>query len=176
MDTLSPTLFEVPVTRISDEAYFPAALALLRAAQVRCLISMFIVDHDLRGDPGARIDVLLVELAAARWRGVDVKLLVGGSRTSWPIMTSCLTAVARAKELGVAARLAATRPDQDTHLKLLIADDGVLSGSHNWARGAIGGQTQDSALFAHATMAATLAREFAAQWNASSPEAFDVSV
>lgn len=176
MDESQANLFDVSLSRVSDGDYFRVALELIRASRRRCLVDMFIVDYDLRHDPMARLDQLMIELAAAEWRGVEVKLLVGGSRKNGPILEAALLAVARAQQLGLEARLAAGREGNDSHAKLVIADDSVLSGSHNWSRGAFAGQVQDSVWFEHEAMSASLADYFSQQWQTASEDALDVSL
>jgi phosphatidylserine/phosphatidylglycerophosphate/cardiolipin synthase-like enzyme len=167
---------KVPVRRVSDGDYFPVATELIRGCRRRCLVSMFIVDHAVRTDPTARLDGLLMELAAAQWRGVEVKLLVGGSRSNRSILEAALLAVARASELGIEVRLAAATPDNNSHVKLVVADDTVLSGSHNWSQGIFGAQIQDSVRLDDEALAGSLALYFDEQWRSTPEGTLDVSV
>jgi phosphatidylserine/phosphatidylglycerophosphate/cardiolipin synthase-like enzyme len=170
MDKSQTVINDVLVSRVSDGSYFPVAMELIRRAHRRCLVSMFIVDYDMLADPMARIDRLLVALITARWRGAEVKILVGGSRENGPILESAVLAVARAQQLGLDVRLAASVAGNNSHVKLLIADDLVLSGSHNWSRGIFGSETQDSVLFDDGKMSALLASYFSEQWYTASED------
>lgn len=175
MNAMPVDFADVRVQRISDGAYFPTCESMIQSAKRRCYVSMFIVDYDLRADPLARLDALMVDLAVARWRGADVKLLVGGSRENTPILESALLAVARAKEFNLDVRLACGKPGDNTHVKLVIADSEALSGSHNWSRGAFGGETQDSIQINNEAMAQSLASYFTGQWNLAPEDPLDVS-
>jgi len=122
------------------------------------------------------VDRLMVELSAASWRGVDTRLVVGGSRENARIRGAALLASARARALGIPVHLAAARRDSSSHLKLLLVDDSVLTGSHNWAAGMLGGQIQDSVLVESPTVAEVLTDVFETQWTDTTGETFDVSV
>lgn len=166
----------VSLSRVSDGAYASVVVELLRATRRSALCSLFIVDHALARDPMLRVDGVLVELAAARWRGVDARLLIGGSRTNHMIGRATLLAHARARELGIPCRLAAAGKAENTHAKLVVADDWVLTGSHNWAAGIFGDQTQDSVLLRGAALAASLGEYFERSWDAAPEGDYDVSL
>jgi phosphatidylserine/phosphatidylglycerophosphate/cardiolipin synthase-like enzyme len=161
---------------IADAAYYPCALNLIRSCQHQCFSSMFIIDHALGTDYVLQIDTLLVELASAHWRGVETRLLIGGSRTNSRIRGSALLAQSRARELNINTRLASAVKDSPSHVKLLVADNWVLTGSHNWSRSMFGGQIQDSVLLQSDTLAATLRDYFEAQWEQVMSEDYDVSI
>lgn len=167
---------DAEVQAVPDADYHPRAVALIRSARRHCLSSMFIIDHGLTGNSFARVDDLLVELAAAHWRGVDTRLVVGGSRDNVLIRGSSLLAQARARTLGVPVRLAAATKGAASHLKLVLVDDTLLTGSHNWGAGMLGSQVQDSVLVRSATLAATLRDAFDGQWAETAAEDFDVSL
>jgi phosphatidylserine/phosphatidylglycerophosphate/cardiolipin synthase-like enzyme len=175
MTALSPVIMEVPLARVSDGNYYPAVLGLLRASTHRCCCSLFIVDHFLEGDPAARVDTVLTELASAHWRGIEVRLLIGGSRTNARIEKASLMADARARQLGIETRLASARKGLSSHVKLVIADDWVLTGSHNWSRAMFGAETQDSVLLRQPAVAASLGAYFDHQWAKAGTGAYDVS-
>lgn len=61
-------------------------------------------------------------------------------------------------------RLLAARPRRGSHVKLVIADERVLTGSQNWSHGAFFEQTQDALLLDSAALAAQLGVLFAGQW------------
>jgi PLD-like domain len=160
---------DVSLRRVSDGEYFGAALELLRASKYRCHVSMFLVDYHLEIDPVSRVDNLAIELAAAQWRGVDVKLLLGGSQTNQRLREAVLGSMARVASLGLSVRLASAT-GENSHVKLVVADDQALTGSHNWTRGMFGAETQDSVLFEHRTLAAALDAYFEGQWAAAESE------
>lgn len=161
---------------ITDGNYYSCALNLIRSCQHQCLSSMFIIDHSLDREDVTLVDNLLIELASAHWRGVETQLLIGGSRTNARIRGSALLAKVRAQELGIDTRLAAAVKASSSHTKLLIADDWVLTGSHNWSRSMVGGQIQDSVLVQSKTLSAELRSYFESQWNDAWSEEYDVSI
>jgi phosphatidylserine/phosphatidylglycerophosphate/cardiolipin synthase-like enzyme len=155
------------VQLLSDQGYLPALTALVDTSVHRCLCSMFIVDVSPLRDRALKVDSLLSALAAARWRGVDVRLLIGGSRDNLDIAETADVARARAGELGIPARWTTSAPRRGTHVKLVVVDDSVLTGSHNWSGGAFGSQVQDSLVVASPDLAAYLASLFERQWAAA---------
>lgn len=176
MTLLEAAFADVGVTRVSDGEYYPAVMRMVRDSRGQCLCSIFIVDHDLNGDPEIRVDRLLVELACATWRGVETKLLIGGSRRVAEIRGASLLAWARAQELGIEARLAAAVTDDASHVKLVVTDTHVLTGSHNWSRGMFGAETQDSVLLKSPALAAAMRTYFLKQWRAVAADEYQLSV
>jgi len=152
---------------IPDATYPDALLGLIANARHTCLCSIFLVDVSPLADREMRVDAILRELAAARWRGVDVRLLIGGSRDNINIAEASDVARARALQLGIDCRWATSTPIRGSHAKFVIIDDAVLTGSHNWTSGAFSGQTQDSVLVQSADLAASLALQFERQWAAA---------
>lgn len=171
---------DVPLRAVSDGDYLDHALRAIRHCKHRCLCNMFIIDYDLSNeDPRSSVfvyvDQLMIELAAAQWRGVDTRLLIGGSRTNPRIEDMGLLAQARARDLGIPVRLAAAVKDHNTHNKMLIADDQVITGSHNWAAGMLGEQTQDSVWLESAAVAGHLQQLFEELWHKTPEDGYDVS-
>jgi phosphatidylserine/phosphatidylglycerophosphate/cardiolipin synthase-like enzyme len=176
MTILNAAFPNVGITKVSDGEYYQTVIQLIRRSVGQCLCNIFIVDHDLLEDLDIRVDGLLLELANATWRGVDTKLLVGGSRDNSRIRGAGLLAWARARELGVDARLAAASRDNSSHVKLVVADAHVLLGSHNWSRGMFGAETQDSVLLESQAFAAAMSTYFAGKWAKAARDEYDVSV
>lgn len=71
---------------------------------------------------------------------------------------------ARALDLGVPCRWLTSVPVRGSHAKLVVCDERVLLGSHNWSAGAFDGQVQDSVLVESADLAAHLAPTFERDW------------
>lgn len=152
------------VRLLPDGAYAATLVNSIQRAHRRVLCSIFIVDLNPGRDPELKIDALLVELSAARWRGADVRLLIGGSRTNFDIAQIAVAARARAQSLGIPCRALMAAPVRGSHVKMAITDDVVHLGSHNWSPGAFGNQIQDSAAIESAAMAAVMADYFEQQW------------
>jgi phosphatidylserine/phosphatidylglycerophosphate/cardiolipin synthase-like enzyme len=152
---------------VPDDAYPSTLLTLVAGAQLRCLCSIFLVDLTPLRDRKLIVDGVLRELAAAAWRGVDVRLLIGGSRDNIEIAEASDVARARALQLGLDCRWATSSPIRGSHAKLAVIDDEVLTGSHNWSVGAFTGQTQDSVRVSSPALAACLTDLFERQWAAA---------
>lgn len=175
MTLLSASFHDTAVTRISDGDYFDTVLRLIRGSVGQCFCDVFIVDHDLLRDLNVRVDRVLLELASASWRGADTRLIIGGSRDVADIRGASLLAWLRACDLGVEARLAAAAKGRSSHTKLVITDNSVLTGSHNWSRGMFGDQTQDSVLLESPALAAAMRTYFLNKWMAVARDEYDVS-
>jgi phosphatidylserine/phosphatidylglycerophosphate/cardiolipin synthase-like enzyme len=155
---------------VFDAAYNSTIKSLVAQARHRCLCSLFLVDlltapgQKLRQEQKLLVDDILIELQTALWRGVDVRLLIGGSWDNLRIATLSETARARATELGIPCQWMTYQKGHQSHAKLVIADDYVLTGSHNWSVGALTDQVQDSILVESETLAAYLISIFEYQW------------
>jgi phosphatidylserine/phosphatidylglycerophosphate/cardiolipin synthase-like enzyme len=152
------------VRLLPDEMYVQALGSAIQRAYRRVLCSVFIVDLNPGRDPDLRIDALLVDLSAAKWRGADVRLIIGGSRTNFDIAQLAVSARARALSLGIACRALMAAPVRGSHVKLAITDDTVHLGSHNWSPGAFSNQVQDSVAIESEAMSAVMADFFEMQW------------
>ena len=154
--------------RLVPDASYPGELrALIQNAQRTCLCSIFLVDLSPLRDRALVVDAMLRDLADANWRGVDVRLLVGGSRENIEIAETADVARARALQLGIPCKWATSTPTRGSHAKFVVADDQVLTGSHNWSIGAFTNQTQDSVVVTSRDLAAYLAGLFERQWAAA---------
>lgn len=149
---------------VADADYAPVVSRVVDECTQRCTCSLFIVDLADGSDRELVVDTLLLRLQAAQWRGVQVQLLLGGSRDNFDIAEVALAARIRAERLGLPARLMASRDVRGSHVKLVVADDWTLLGSHNWSFGAFTNQTQDSLLFESPALAARMADYFDRQW------------
>lgn len=175
MTAAEVTVPNARVAAVPDEQYGPVCRNLVRGARYRCLCSVFIVDTWPWRDNDLVIDALLIDLASTAWRGADVRLLLGGSRSNLRLAEVAAAARARARELGISCRwLTSVAGRRGSHVKLVIADDDVLTGSHNWSSGAFDGQVQDSVHVRSAALAAYLAAMFEEQWTRTPAEAAHV--
>jgi phospholipase D-like protein len=153
------------VSLAADANYFNIVQSLLRSSWQRALCTLFIVDADPDRDPNLLVSTVLYELECCAWRGVDTRLLVGGSHENLEIAQTAFTAIRLARQYHVPARwLTRHAENRGSHLKLVIADDRVLVGSHNWSGGAFTDQIQDSVLITSPPLAARLASFFESQW------------
>lgn len=152
------------VSLVSDGRYYDTVRQLFEHVTKCCLASVFIVDLKAHDDPDIKILQLLRALQDGTWRGVEVKLLVGGSRENLAIAEACHIARDVAVSLGIDCRLVTSEERRGSHVKLVTVDDYVLSGSHNWSLSAFSGQIQDSLLVKSPAMAAYMRAVFYQQW------------
>jgi phosphatidylserine/phosphatidylglycerophosphate/cardiolipin synthase-like enzyme len=160
-DTLG--VLDAEVALVSDGEYETVVTGMTQRARRRVWASLFMLDLTTP-DPRLRVLGVLQELAAARWRGVDVRLLIGGSRGNLQMAESSATALAMAKLLELATRWMTSRDARGTHAKFVVADDEVLAGSHNWSLSAFARSAQDSVWLRSPELAAYLSDAFTAQW------------
>ena len=109
MSALAPIAVTGGTVRlVADAEYLPTLRSLVASASWRLLCSVFIVDLAPARDPALVVDSVLLDLQEARWRGVDVRLVIGGSRTNFEIAE--ISELARARTLArpdAAERIAA---------------------------------------------------------------------
>ena len=149
---------------VVDGTYPDVLIALLDRAVRRCLVSMFIVDFS-QVSRSALIDILDA-LDSAVWRGVDTRVVLGGSRTNVRIAEAAASARAVLASRSVPARWLSGQPGRGSHGKVVVVDDRCLLGSHNWSHGALSGQQrQESLLFESAALAGLMHTQFEEQWH-----------
>lgn len=83
MSALPAGVTDVPVALVSDGEYLPALLGLIAHARARIDCSLFMVDLAPGPDGRLAADDVLHALAAAAWRGVRVRLLLGAAARTW---------------------------------------------------------------------------------------------
>jgi phosphatidylserine/phosphatidylglycerophosphate/cardiolipin synthase-like enzyme len=149
---------------LPDGAYSLALRQSLQSATRRCLCSMFIIDVEGQCSTHCVTDVI-EDLEEAVWRGLDVRVLIGGSRSTFAIAQAAAIAVEHLTARGIPARwLTAERGVRGSHAKTVVADASVLLGSHNWSPGAFHRDTQDSVRIGSAALAEFLAIDFDTRW------------
>lgn len=147
---------------VKDDEYPRVLLDLIRRAKRRCLCSVFIIDcvgeYRVFGS-------LLNALEELVWLGTDVRIVIGGSRENYAIAERSASARAIFADRGIPCRWLAAKPERrGSHAKLIIVDDHVLIGSHNWSPGAFASQIQDSIRVESPALAAYLAGFVNEQW------------
>ena len=153
-----------------DEQYVTALRQAIQTSTRRCCCSLFIIDLKTRCNENCVSDVV-DDLSEAAWRGVDVRVLVGGSRSTFEIAEAAVIAVAHLEARSVQSRwLTAEEGVRGSHSKIVVADEAVLIGSHNWSPGSFHSETQDSVLVRSAALAEYVVSLFDRRWeDARSP-------
>lgn len=156
---------ETKVTAIYDEQYFNVLLDLIAKTRIRFYCSLFIIDSTpVKADPVVQIMFKLKELS---WKGVDVRLLIGGSRDNFEIASRSLQARMFATSIGLKCIWTTNlQAMKGSHEKYIVADTKVLSGSHNWSEGSMTNQIQDSVMIESIALSNYLAFKFEKNWNA----------
>jgi len=147
-----------------DGEYSQALRQSIQSAQRRCLCSLFIIDLKTRCTGNCISDVI-DDLWEAHWRGVDVRVLIGGSRSTFAIAEAAAIALAHLTERGIPGRWLTWEKDvRGSHSKTVIADETLLLGSHNWSPGSFHKDTQDSVRITSAPLAAYFSELFESRW------------
>jgi len=134
----------------NDRAYEPVAHDLLAGANHRVRLVMFLVQDTWP------VTELVADLEAAAGSGIDVRVLLDEEGSGVQSVVDALNAA------GVQASL--DSPRTTTHNKLLVVDDEVLVGSHNWTGSALQYNHEDSVLVHSAAVADAYATYADALW------------
>ncbi len=158
-----------PIARlVFDDNYYQLIKSLIRQSQKSCLVSMFIIDLKSGSiDPEMKVYQLLKLLKEAHWRGVEVKVLIGGSRDNLLIAESAEAARFVYLQSQIECRWLTCIDVRGSHIKMIVSDDFVLAGSHNWSTGAFTNQVQDSIIVKSAALSAYCQAIFYRQWKRS---------
>ena len=114
-----------------------------------------------------RVRLLLKSLARAVWRNVDVRVLVGTSDAK-VIQVANSTAYSTLEYYGVPVRRFLSQYAQSLHSKSVIVDDQlVVAGSHNWSPGAAESHDEDSLAVFSRELNLLLRDEFSVNWLSS---------
>lgn len=157
-------LKNVQVSHIADENYFSVVKSLLNDYRRLIWTSIFIVDLNTGDSNFMKVHELLVGIKNAHWEGSDVKLIVSGSKTNLSIANTSLAASYLIESMQLPHKILMTKDKDTSHMKMLIIDDMVILGSHNWSPGSFGGQTQDSVLVKSKEFSSYCQMLFKHQW------------
>jgi|CXWL01.1.fsa_nt_gi phosphatidylserine/phosphatidylglycerophosphate/cardiolipin synthase-like enzyme len=142
-------------------------LEAIRQATSRVWANIFIVDVRLHEDPLLLVRSLLHELIVARWRQVDVRVVVTASDTQ-DIFLANMTSLLYLRDQGIASRLYHSDRRSSNHSKYVVLDDhSIVVGSHNWTHRAFALNVEQSIAVHSAALTQSLALEFLGIWNDS---------
>jgi phosphatidylserine/phosphatidylglycerophosphate/cardiolipin synthase-like enzyme len=160
---------DVEIRHLPDEIYYNILKTACEWANRRIYASVFLVDSRISDSRGTKVHWLIEALGRARLRGVDVKTIIGGSRETPTLLETAEVAKRICDDSEVPCKVTA-RYGTPSHKKLVVVDDRVLIGSHNWSEGAFSGQTQDSVMVSCPCLADYLAEVFLSDWTAMREE------
>ncbi len=178
MSNINVGVFDSEAGLVSDEQYHQVVKWLCLRARRRIFATIFIVDI-MPSDDNDRQNLvvnLLNDLKSACLRGVDVRLIIGGSKQNPNIQDKTEATLVHCRHLNIPCQLMSLNSNMSSHKKIVVADDRVLLGSHNWSSGAFSGQIQDSVLIEDPRLASYLADELAIQWRALLKEGENATV
>jgi phosphatidylserine/phosphatidylglycerophosphate/cardiolipin synthase-like enzyme len=156
------------VIPLRNEHYFTFLCKIIQNAKKRIWASIFIVNPTVDNDSSLAIRSLIKRLSYAKWRNVDVKVIVGDSNVR-NIRIANETTLAYMKQLGIPARKFVGTYRRSLHSKYVIIDDYmIIVGSHNWTPGAALLHDEDSVALFSREMNLLLCDEFAMHWGNAS--------
>jgi phosphatidylserine/phosphatidylglycerophosphate/cardiolipin synthase-like enzyme len=151
---------------LRDADYFPFLHSQIVQAHRRIWVSMFTVNARHTRDARLHVRTLLHDLAAAVNRGVDVRVLIGADAQSQSaLQVANRVASGYLKALGVPARWHEGARRHASHAKCVVIDDECLIvGSHNWSPRALARGIDDSIAVRCEGIAVEAAAWFVRQW------------
>lgn len=155
--------------RLRDSGYAGFVLELLKSAQTRIWLMVFFFRFE--DEPPYPTDPLMAELLAARERGIDVKVVLDHQDEDDPRPSSVVNEAAfdYLTEHGVPVRY--DTDERVTHSKLLLVDDDhVVVGSHNWTAGSIFVYHDISFYVRSPEVASSYRARFESLWGAYEPD------
>jgi len=158
----SPGGLAVP---LAARDHLPHLLRLIGQADQRVLAAVFIIDPRPEDDREGSVKLVLDTLAMAKWRGLDVRVLAGGSNRTPAIELADRVARRYLESRGVPCRrFAGVRGETSLHSKYVIVDDTIVVGSHNWTHRALRLENELSVAVTSPELAHVLTGHFEWDW------------
>lgn len=130
---------------LKDGNYYSYLWGRIQTARERILASIFIVDFEYDLELFEPLVELMFLLDQAQWRGVRVNLQIGGSNSNYTLLLLSRAAESFVRNQFSFESSLLSRSDVSSHRKIVIIDDEVILGSHNWSPGSLAGiHIQDS--------------------------------
>lgn len=130
-------------------------------ARKRIWATIFIVNPIVKDDEYRAIRTFLKTLNYAQWKNVDVRILLGTSAAS-DIQIANDTAYQYLVNLEIPVRRFVGK---SLHSKYVIIDDDIIVvGSHNWTPGAVSSHNEDSIVLYSKELNIILCEEFLINW------------
>jgi phosphatidylserine/phosphatidylglycerophosphate/cardiolipin synthase-like enzyme len=152
---------------LRNEQYFEFLNGKFQEARKRIWASIFIINPIVEDDVYLAVRTLLKKLAYAKWRNVDIRILVGTSNNPG-IRVANDTAYEYLRNLDIPVRKFIGKYRKSLHSKYVIIDDEIIVvGSHNWTPGAAGKHNEDSIAVCSQELNRLLCDEFISNWQYS---------
>lgn len=157
----SPADWVVP---LANEALPAFVRTVIRDATQRVWAAVFLVDARPSGDTREVVRRLLEDLGYARWKGVDTRVLVGTS-TLPDVTIANRSSAALLRGYGVAVREHGRGMEPGLHGRYLVIDDDlVVIGRHDWTPQALHRDEADSLAIRSPALCTALAAELLQRW------------
>ena len=152
---------------LRNEQYFEFLNGTFQEARKRIWAAIFIVNPIVKDDEFLAVRSLLKRLAYAQWRNVDIRILVGTSNTRG-IAVANDTAYEYLKSLDIPVRKFIGKYRKSLHSKYVMIDDElIVVGSHNWTPGGAGVHNEDSIAVYSKELNLVFRDEFISNWQHS---------
>ena len=154
---------------LTDTDYLNFLIHHIRTAKKSIHGVMFIIG--VNGPKGpANVKKLLDELLYARWRGLDVRLIIGSSE-NFVINVANTTSFRYLNKKGLPMKFYKCEGDVSVHSKYIIFDSGLMVlGSHNWTENALSRNKEDSIAVFSKDGTLKLEKEFEKVWKSGLEE------
>jgi phosphatidylserine/phosphatidylglycerophosphate/cardiolipin synthase-like enzyme len=150
-----------------DDQYIAFVRACLRGARQRVLAQQFVVDPRPEEDRQGEVRYLLHALAEAAHRGLDVRVLLAQVFVERPLPIDINEPSARFLiKRGVRVRRYPEALGVQMHAKALVVDDQiVIAGGHNWTPSAFRINSETSIVLKSEECAAYISERFETLWS-----------
>jgi len=149
---------------LANEALPAFVRTAVRSATQRVWAAVFLVDARTATDTRQAVRRLLEDLGYARWKGVDVRLLVGSSALP-DVTLANRTSAAYLRDFAVEVREHGRGSQRSLRGRYVVLDDDtVVIGSHDWTPRALRDDEEDSLVIRSRDLCAQLALEHAQRW------------
>jgi phosphatidylserine/phosphatidylglycerophosphate/cardiolipin synthase-like enzyme len=152
-----------------DDQYISFVRACINAARHQILVQQFLVDPRPEEDQQGQVRYLLHALAEAAHRALDVRVLLAQVIVERPLPIDINEPAARFLiRRGVKVRHYPLSIGRQMHAKVILVDDElVIAGSHNWTPKAFRVNSETSMVIKSADSAASVKERFTTLWSQS---------
>lgn len=159
------------VVPLRDKDYYWFVLEQIRSAKKRIWASIFLIDVYRSSDPFLEVRTLVKELAYAKKRGVNVRLITGRSTRNPIIREMNMITRTFMRTKGLTVRYYRDAPKPRIHDKFVIFDDDLfVLGSHNWMSDGFNESAEDSVAVYSLGLTKRLEQEFLSTWEVKKQE------
>lgn len=153
---------------LRNHDYYIFLLSAISQAKKRIWGNIFIIDVTVSSDQRLFVRKLINSLGFAKWRGVDVRIIVGKSESTPDIQIANTTSAQYMKLCNIDVKSFYNPKNQSTHSKYIIFDSEIIVlGSHNWTHGGFANHIEDSVAIRSLGLCKNLEVEFQNIWNSS---------